>query len=566
MIQYDFVAIGPGVNQTWRHRIPGDRVIRLGRSPKGGWAVPWDMRISREHADLLLEGDRLRIRRLATARNAVYLRGEALTDFTIGPGEDFRIGRTVFRVDIASPVVESPPNQPDEPQPSESLWDLAAQPVENRLESLLSKIDEEEEAVVEAESAGPIQGGLDNNSPEQHAHPREEIQSLRAEVNALKAMLEMQNADACQPDPPHSPGQESNARATVEGHVLNDPEAARLDEGLGAAAWPSDSQPEQSPNAPVQDGDSVPVAELTSPGSELESDLGLPAQSSVPPAAVPAQLADGMAFGNYELIDQIHRGGSGQILKARHRHMDRLAAIKILSQTAAQSEEIVARFQSKAKLLGRLNHPNLVATYDAGELDGTYYLIMEHVDGPDLVRFLKDQTFDVPTAVDYITQAAQTLRYAHDQNVIHRNLNPSHLLVASGGVVKVIGWSLALHAGSESTRGFERPGSPVGTLDYMAPEQIVDSCRIDGRADIYSLGCTLFAILAKRVVYPVDWQRRKATAQRYQPAPSLKEIREDVSDLLEEAYQKMMAKDPKDRFGTMDEVIEALDQVAWQVD
>lgn len=560
MIQYEFVAIGPGVNQTWRHRIPSDRAIRLGRSPRGGWAVPWDMRISREHADLLLEGDRLRIRCLATARNAIYLRGEPLADFTIGPGEDFRIGRTVFRVDIASPMVESPPSHRDEPQPSESLRDLAAQPVEDRLESLLSKIDEEEKVVEQAEFADPAQRDLDRDSPRQDAHPREEIQALRAEVNALKAMLEMQNANAGESDPPRPSPQENNARATVEGHISQDPEAARLDVGQKAADWVSEL--DQGLIAPEQ----VPVADLISEGSDLESDLGLSAESSIPPAVVPAELVDGMAFGNYELIDQIHRGGSGQILKAKHRHMDRLAAIKILSQSATQSEEIVARFRSKAMLLGRLNHPNLAATYDAGELDDTHYLIMEYIDGPDLVAMLKDQTFDIPRAVGYITQAAQALRYAHSQNVIHRNVNPSHLLVASGGVVKMIGWSLALHAGSQSACEFERPGSPVGTLDYMAPEQIVDSRKIDSRADIYSLGCTLFAILAKRVVYPIDWQRRKATAQRYQPAPSLKEIREDISDRLEEAYQKMMAKDPNDRFETMDEVIEALGEAPWQVD
>jgi len=150
MIQYELVAIGPGVNQTWRHRIPTDRVIRIGRSPKGGWAVPWDMRISRDHADLLLEGDRVRIRCLAAARNAVYLRGEPLTDFTIGPTDDFRIGRTVFRVDVVSAAGEARQIQREDSEPSESLQNLAAQPVEDRLESLLSRIDDEEIAVDEA--------------------------------------------------------------------------------------------------------------------------------------------------------------------------------------------------------------------------------------------------------------------------------------------------------------------------------------------------------------------------------------------------------------------------------
>jgi serine/threonine-protein kinase len=238
--------------------------------------------------------------------------------------------------------------------------------------------------------------------------------------------------------------------------------------------------------------------------------------------------------------------------------MDRVVAIKLLSGTAAQSEETVTRFQRKARILASSNHPNLVAAYDAGELDGTNYLIMEYVDGPDLVRRLKTENLDVLTAVDYIIQAAQSLQYAHGRNIIHRNVNPSHLLVDRQGVVKLIGWGLALSVGDEQLRAYERPGDPVGTLDYMAPEQIMDSWSIDQRADVYGLGCTLFAILTKRVVYPIAWQRRKATAQRFQPAPSLKEFRADVPDSVEDAYRKMMAKDAENRFQTMAEVIDAL--------
>jgi len=558
MIEYDFVAVGPGVNQRWRRRVPTDQVVRLGRSPKGGWAVPWDMRISREHADLLLEGDRLRIRRLSAARNAIYLHGEPLTDFTIGPGEDFRIGRTVFRVDVALPPEGRSPDQSEEPQPSESLRDLAVQPAEERLKFLLSRIDEEESASQDPHSNHPEERGAHEDDAIQETPPRDDIQALRDEVDALKAILEKQHAEASEPEQPLAPEIRHDAPVTAEGHILKDAELPPFEPEQ--APDRDASEADQDPDAPEQGEDSVPVAELLSPRSELESEMGLLAESSIPPAAIPLQFADGTAFGNYKLIDQINRGGSGQIIKAKHRHLDRLAAIKILSHTAAQSEEIVARFQSKAKLLGRLNHPNLAATYDAGEMDGTHYLIMEYVDGPDLVRLLKDHTLDVPTAVCYITQAAKALRYAHSRNVIHRNMNPSHVLVGGDGVVKVIGWSLALQESDPTLRTFERPGSPVGTLDYMAPEQIVDSSKADGRADIYSLGCTLFAILAKRVVYPIDWQRRKATAQRYQPAPSLKEIRQDASDRLEEVYQKMMAKDPEDRFRTMDEVIDALNE------
>ena len=293
MIEYDFVAVGPGVNQRWRRRIPIDQVVRLGRSPKGGWAVPWDMRVSREHADLLLEGDRLRIRRLSAARNAIYLHGEALTDFTIGPGEDFRIGRTVFRVDVALPPEGRSPDQSENSQPSESLRDLAVQPAEERLKFLLSRIDEEESASPDRDSDHPEERGVDEDGAIQEAPPRNDIQALRDEVDALKVILEKQHAEASEPEQPLAPEIRHDAPVTAEDHILEDAEVPPFEPEQEPAP-----EPEQIPDAPEQGEDSVPVAELLSPGSELESELGLLAESSIPPAAVPLQVVDGTAFGN----------------------------------------------------------------------------------------------------------------------------------------------------------------------------------------------------------------------------------------------------------------------------
>jgi len=512
------------------------------------------MRISRDHADLMLEGDRLRVRRLPSARNSIYLRGEVLNDFTVGPGEDFRIGRTVFHIEAA-------PLAGDSSEGDDSLDELAQQPVEDRLASLLSKIDEQEG--IEAARSSPE--GFENCELVEQDAPNEESQgpdldALRAEVRALRALLEMKDAGGPDADEENEAQRQGGGRPTVEGHILKEAAAEPLPEDQ-IADWlvdEEDGQPEDV--SPLDDGAEA-GAEVESADGGLEADLGLVVEDSLPAAAVPVEVVDGAAFGNYELLDQIHSGGSGQILKARHRHMERVVAIKVLSSTAAQSEETVTRFRRKAKILASSNHPNLVAAYDAGERDGTDYLIMEYVDGPDLVHRLKSEDLEVPTAVDYIIQAAQALQYAHGRNIIHRDVNPSHLLVDGQGVVKLIGWGLALSVGDKQLRTFERPGQPIGTLDYMAPEQIVDSWQADQRADVYSLGCTLFAILAKRVVYPIAWQRRKATAQRFQPAPSLKEFRSDVPDSLDDVYRKMMAKGAENRFQSMDEVVDALRQV-----
>lgn len=553
MDNYEFVAIGPGVKQRWRRQVPSDQVIRLGRSPKSGWAIPWDMRISREHADLMLEGDRLRVRRLPSARNSIYLRGEALNDFTVGPGDDFRIGRTVFHIEM-TPLVGMDAER-DLSEGGDSLDNLVHQPVEDRLESLLSRIDAQEgNDAAPSSPEGVEDDDLAGRDAPVDAVQESELDALRAEVKALRVLLEMRDADRSEDDAQRPGGD----RPTAEGHILKDLVQPPLPEGQ-FADWVEDVDEGQAEDDSLLDDEAQEDAEIADGG--LESDLGLVLENSLPAAAVPIEVVDGAAFGNYELLDQIHRGGTGQILKASHRYLDRLAAIKVLSGTTGQSEENVTRFRCRASILASSNHPNFLTAYDSGELDGTNYLIMEYVGGPDLVRLLKSEDLDVPTAVDYIIQAAQALEYAHERNIVHRNVNPSHLLIDRKGVVKLTGWGLALYIGNQQLRAFERPGTPVGTLDYMAPEQIIDSWTVDHRADIYSLGCTLFAILAKRVVYPIAWQRRKATAQRFQPAPSLKELRPDAPDSLDDVYRKMMAKEAEDRFQTMAEAIDALRKV-----
>lgn len=285
-----------------------------------------------------------------------------------------------------------------------------------------------------------------------------------------------------------------------------------------------------------------------------------------PPPAVLQESGAPAAFEQYELLDQLSASRTGQVFKARHQTMGRVVALKVLSREAVASEQLVERFVRKVKILARMSHPNLVAAFEAGRRAGTYYLAMEYVDGQDLREILKQRgPLPVDEAVTYTIQAAAGLGYAHSHGVYHRNVKPSNLLVDKQGVVKVVGLGMAhVEAGdlvSENTLGGEltAQGQVMGTYDFMAPEQAVDASSVDPRADIYSLGCTLHALLTGRAPYPGKSPMQQVMAHRSHPIPSLRTVRADVPESVDTVFRKMMAKRPEDRQQSMAEVIEELD-------
>jgi serine/threonine protein kinase len=394
------------------------------------------MRISREHAELTLHGDRLHVRRLTTARNSIYVRGEPQEDFTVGPSEDFRIGKTTFRLTAASDKSEWQTGADRQPDEGESLTGIARQPELMRLQSVLAR---------------------------------------------------MENDESTRPE-----------------------------------AWAT-GQPRRTPRK----------------------------------RQPPRPASDGTALGEYELVDQIHRCGTGQILKARHRYLQRWAAIHILSSINATGES-VARFRRKARLMANFDHTNVIAAFDAGDIDGVHFLVTEYVDGWNLADLVGRQTIDALTAIDYVIQAARGLDHAHSRNVIHRDVKPAHLLLARQGVIKLIGWGRAWCTGDWSLSEHEGAGRMLGTRPFMPPEQLADSRDVDGRSDVYSLGQTMFAILtacggaaAGTEVGPLDGNADLAS-------PPLKFLCPDIPDALEEVYQKMTAPEITCRFQTMADVIEAL--------
>ena len=205
----------------------------------------------------------------------------------------------------------------------------------------------------------------------------------------------------------------------------------------------------------------------------------------------------GLTMGNYVLLSHVGRGGMGHVFKAKHKRMDRIVALKILSPTAMKSPGAIQRFVREAKAAARLSHPNIVTAYDADESKGQHFLVTEFVEGETLAAVVRKQgSLTLGRAIDYTLQAARGLEYAHANGVIHRDIKPSNLLLDKQGTVRILDMGIARVDEFVGTMAFasaeelHNDGVIVGTPDYMAPEQGQDIRVADARSDIYSLGCT----------------------------------------------------------------------------
>lgn len=271
-----------------------------------------------------------------------------------------------------------------------------------------------------------------------------------------------------------------------------------------------------------------------------------------------------LVLGDYVLLCKIGEGGMGQVFKAEHRHMKRLAAIKLLPSALTKDEAAVKRFQREVQAAAKLSNPNIVQTHDAGVQRGIWYLVMEFVDGSDLSAIVrKSGPLSVRQAADYILQTARGLAFAHSKGVVHRDIKPANLLLDNEGVIKILDMGLARIDGSDNAdHQLTNSGIVMGTVDYMAPEQANDTRRADARSDVYSLGCTLYRLLTGESVYGGETVIQKIMAHLNEPIPMLTKKRPDVTRDLDRIFQKMMAKKPEDRFQQASEVVAALD--AWR--
>ncbi|MBI3864552.1 MAG: serine/threonine protein kinase [Planctomycetia bacterium] len=273
----------------------------------------------------------------------------------------------------------------------------------------------------------------------------------------------------------------------------------------------------------------------------------------------------GLRIGDYIVLDKIGSGGMGQVFKAEDRRTGQLVALKLLRATYTKSQRAVTRFYREANTAARLQHRNLVSVCEAGEWNGLHFLVMELIHGRDVRSIVKDKgQLSVETAVDVILQAARGLEYAHQHGIVHRDIKPANLLFDKTGRVVILDLGLARlddsaqEASGDDSGRLTMPGHFLGTLDYVSPEQAMDAHEVDGRSDIYSLGCTLHYLLRGRPPYRRDNAALILLAHCQDPIPDLMET-PGVTERLNAVFQRMMAKKAADRMATMAEAVAELD-------
>ena len=276
-----------------------------------------------------------------------------------------------------------------------------------------------------------------------------------------------------------------------------------------------------------------------------------------------------LTMGKYQILEKIGAGGMGQVYKAFHCSTERIVAIKVILGKGRIGPEVVKRFEREVKAAAKLVHANIITVFDADQADGRIFMVMEHIKGDDLGGLLrKKRQLSVSEVVDYILQAARGLKYAHDQGVIHRDIKPGNILVDLSGNVKIVDMGMAKlesKGDEESISMLTASASIMGTVDFMSPEQGFSSKNVDARADIYSLGATLFFLLTRKVMFPGDSAFEKLLAHREAPIPSLSNSRVGITPDLEIAFTKMVAKKVEDRYASMAEVISALSRLQTEI-
>ena len=262
-----------------------------------------------------------------------------------------------------------------------------------------------------------------------------------------------------------------------------------------------------------------------------------------------------LKLGAYVITDWIGQGGMGQVFKAIHEMLGRESAIKVLP-LHKNTPESIANFRREIRAQAKLDHPNLVRAFDAGEDGNVHYLVVEYIPGTDLRRLVRTKgKLTVQQAANIVKQAAEGLAHAHDRDLIHRDIKPGNILVTPDGIAKVSDLGLAFYL---NDRNDPRLGKIVGTADYLSPEQIKTPLDVTTVSDIYSLGCTLYYSITGKVPFPGGTPKSKARRHMEETPWHPRRFNEEVSDEFVDLIGDMMEKNPAERIQTAEEVAERL--------
>jgi len=263
----------------------------------------------------------------------------------------------------------------------------------------------------------------------------------------------------------------------------------------------------------------------------------------------------------YKIIGKLGSGAMAVVYKAKQLSLDRTVAIKILPRRFSEKPNYIKRFFKEGKLAAKLNHNNIVQAIDVGEANGLYYFVMEYVEGKTLYDDLaKGKIFSEKEALDIIIQVARALEHAHSQGLIHRDVKPKNIMINNEGIVKLADMGLARETSDIKAAQSEK-GKAFGTPYYIAPEQVRGDIDIDGRADIYALGATLYQMVTGKVPFEAKTPSEVMKKHLHEQIIPPDHINTSLSAGISEVIEVMMAKDKNQRYNNMSELIEDLEAI-----
>ena len=293
-------------------------------------------------------------------------------------------------------------------------------------------------------------------------------------------------------------------------------------------------------------------------------------------------VSPGTKLGHYEILSQLGAGGMGEVYLAQDITLDRKVALKILPADLAANADRMRRFIQEAKAAAALNHPNIAHVYEIGKAEGLHFIAMEFIDGSTLREKIHREQKSLPKLLRYLQHTAEGLAKAHAAGIVHRDLKPDNIMITKDDHAKILDFGLAKLIGQQLPATLPDsgssevvtavmpqhsiPGTVMGTVGYMSPEQAQATAEIDARSDTFSFGCILFEAATGHRPFEADSVIKSLHKLVYEPAPPLSDFNPDAPAELQRIVRRCLEKDPEERYQTIRDVVIELKHLRREID